>query len=201
MSVRRARVPAPPTRVRAIVQRARRVALAAIALILAGCASGTAVGVAPGYRYTLQPPASGPKFTALQEIVIAAPGGREERLLSQLENDADSLRLAAFTPLGATLLTAVFDGRSVETRSAMPTGAAFDARFVIALIQLALWPEAVVENGLGTGMRLVTAPNKRELEGGGKILWTMDMHGSGVPYDSVHIRSDELVLRITTLAE
>lgn len=178
-------------------------ALAALVIALAGCASGTAVGIAPGYRYTLQPPAAGPKFTALQEIVMIAPGRPEERLVSQLENDENSMRLAAFTPLGQTLITVRFDEKGVQTRSALPTGAAFDARFVIALIQLSLWPEASVANGLGVGMRLVTQAHKRELHGGGKILWTINLHGSGIPYDSVHIRSDDarLALRITTLAE
>jgi hypothetical protein len=175
----------------------------ALALLLTGCAAGTAVSVAPGYRYTLQPPAAGPKFTALQEIVITAPNGREERIVSQLENDETSMRLAALTPLGQTLLTAHFDGRTVQTKSALPLAPVFDAGFVIALIQLALWPEHSVAQGLNVGMRLVTQGNNRELEGGGKILWTINVRGAGVPYDSVHIRSEDarLALRITTLAE
>ena len=175
----------------------------ALAFLLTGCATGAAVSVAPGYRYTLQPPGAGPKFTALQEIVLTTPNGREERIVSQLENDETSMRLAALTPLGQTLLTAHFDGRSVHTKSALPAGAAFDAGFVIALIQLALWPESSVAEGLGVGMRLVTHGNNRQLEGGGKILWTIIVHGTSVPYDSVHIRSEDarLALRITTLAE
>lgn len=181
----------------------RVLAVLALALAVAGCATGNAVSIAPGYQYALQPPSAGPAFSALQEIVLIAPDGREERLVSQLENDAKSMRLAALTPLGQTLLTATFDGEHVETRSAVPTGAAFDARFVIALIQLSLWPEAAVADGLGVGMRLTTSPERRTVEGGSKILWTIDTRGAGIPYDRVQIRSEDarLALRITTLAE
>jgi hypothetical protein len=178
-------------------------ALVAGAVVLGGCASGNTVNLAPGYTYTLRAPGAGPHFAALQEIVMQAPDGRSERLVSQLENDQKSLRLAAFTPLGQTLLTVTYDGRSVETASALPTPAAFDARFVLALIQIALWPEAAVVEGLGTGVSLVAAANRRELQANGRILWTIDTSGSTIPYDAVHIRSAgaRLDLRITTLPE
>jgi hypothetical protein len=178
--------------------------LAAITvLVLTGCASGNTVNLAPGYTYTLRSPASGPQFTAVQEIVIQAPDGREERLVSQLENDATSMRLAAFTPLGQTLLTVRYDGRSVQTASPMPVPPAFDARFVLALIQLALWPENEVAEGLGVGVTLTSGANAREVQGGGRILWTIKTAGASVPYDTVDMRSvgARLGLRITTLPE
>jgi hypothetical protein len=178
--------------------------LAAIAVLaLAGCASGNSVNLAPGYTYALRAPASGRQFTALQEIVIKTPDGREERLVSQLENDATSMRLAAFTPMGQTLLTVRFDGRSVQTASPLPVPPAFDARFVLALIQLALWPEAEVVEGLGVGVTLTSRANERELHGGGRILWTIKTTGASVPYDTVDMRSvaARFAVRITTLPE
>jgi hypothetical protein len=179
----------------------KALAVVCAALVLTGCASGNTVNLAPGYTYTLRAPGSGPHFTAVQEIVIQAPDGREERLVSQLENDSTSMRLAAFTPLGQTLLTVRFDGRSVETASPLPVPAAFDARFVLALIQLALWPENAVVEGLGVGVTLTSGVNKRELEGGGKILWTIETAGASVPYDTVNMHGSRLGLRITTLPE
>jgi hypothetical protein len=182
-----------------------RIVISCVAALVLGACSATdgAIYLAPGYAFALQPPASGPTFAVLQEIIMETPAGREERLVAQIENDATGLRLAAFTPLGQTLLTLQFDGASVKSTSTLPGGAAFDGRFVLALMQLSLWPIERAREGLGAGMTLTEEGDTREVRGGGKILWTIVRDGDAVPYRAVTLRSEEarLGLRITTLPE
>ncbi len=112
---------------------------ALFALLVVGCATTPECPrLAPDVTYCLQPPASAPRVTALQEVVVTR-GPRADTLLVQTESDASRLVVVGISPLGQTLVSGAWDGTAVQARPALPSFAP-DAAAMLAFVQFGLLP-------------------------------------------------------------
>lgn len=123
-----------------------------LCLALAGCAASPRCPPLPGGPdYCLQDSGAVPAFNALHDIRLRRQGF-DERLIAQLEVDADGMRLAGLTPMGQRVLEARFDNVAA-TASSLADGR-LDARAALAG---AVGGLARRERPRGTGRRVVTA--------------------------------------------
>ena len=137
-------------------------------------------------------------FTGLQSSVLQS-GNTRETLILQLENDARGLRLAGFTPMGQTLLQAQqIDG---HFQADGPAADKFDARILLATIQLAWWPldrlrQTYQQRGLDVEESAPgVLPRERTLVREGETLLRI-RYGKG---HDVDMETTGLRLQVTTL--
>lgn len=73
---------------------------------------------------------------------------RQFDFLTVLETDQRHTTLVLLSPIGQTLLTLQQDGQGVKEQVVMPLPRGFDPQLLLALVQLALWPQAALQPGL-----------------------------------------------------
>jgi hypothetical protein len=143
---------------------------ALLALLIAGCATRECPRLAPEVTYCLQPPASAPRITVLQEVVVTRER-RADTLLVQAENDGLRLAVVGISPLGQTLVSAVWDGITVRAQPAMPSFAP-DAGAMLAFVQFGLLPFDALMAGISPDV-----VRGREVADDGAILRFRDANG------------------------
>lgn len=110
-----------------------------LCIALAGCDERCPT-LPGGTPYCLQAPSASPVFSVLQRVTFTTPE-RSDTLLMQIESGPQKLVLAGLTPLGQTLFTLQWDGQRTEANWAPGIKPAIEASALIALIQLAQWPQ------------------------------------------------------------
>lgn len=132
-----------------------------------------------GTQYCLQAPSTSPVFNVLQRVTFTTPE-RTDTMLMQIESSPQKLVLAGLTPLGQTLFTMQWDGHRTEASWAPGIKPPIEASTLIALIQMAQWPQ----NG----------------EPGNIVI---QREGKQAPYDRLHIELPDATLQldIQTLPE
>ncbi|MCE1229694.1 MAG: DUF3261 domain-containing protein [Firmicutes bacterium] len=180
-------------------------ACAAFALLLAACrppAHGP-VYLARGVPFALREPRSGPTFFASQEVRFQFPDGREETLLTTVENTSEHLSLVASAPMGQTLFIVRLQGGEALVEKRVPLPSLFDPRLVLALVQLANWPLEEARRGLDESLSLQETGQVRELRRRDKTLLILQREGPAPPYAKVTLElpPQSLKATITTLDE
>lgn len=166
--------------------------------LLAGCAGNPRCPDIPGGpRYCLQATSAVPPYTALQDIRIRR-GDLDERLIAQLEVDAAGMNLAGLTPMGQKVLEAHFDNR--EATASSLAGDRIDARALLSLVQIAVWPAASVRAGLGDDWELDDSPSLRRLLRDGTSLLEVARTGEPPRYRQLDIRLPDAGLSLTVRA-
>ncbi len=166
--------------------------------LLAGCASDPRCPDIPGGpRYCLQASSAVAPYVALQDIRIRR-GDLDERLIAQLEVDAAGMHLAGLTPMGQRVLEAHFDNR-VATAGSL-AGDRFDARALLSLVQIAVWPADSVRAGLGEDWQLDDAPARRRLLRDGTSILEVDRVGEPPRYQLLNIHLPDAGLSLTVRA-
>jgi hypothetical protein len=172
--------------------------IAATLAAMAGCASVQRCPELPGGpRYCLQATTAVAPFTALQDIRIRR-GDLDERLIAQLEVDAAGLHLAGLTPMGQRGLEAHFDNRDATGSSL--AGDRFDARALLSLVQLAIWPTESVRAGLGEDWQIEETPALRRLLRDGEVFFEVARQGEPPRYQRLDIRLPGAGLSLTVEA-
>lgn len=166
-------------------------------LALAGCASPRCPDIPGGPRYCLQATSAVPPFVALQDIRIQR-GDLDERLIAQLEVDANNMNLAGLTPMGQKVLEARFDNE-VATADSL-AGNRFDARALLSLVQIAVWPAASVRAGLGDDWDLLETPALRRLLRGDSTILEVAREGEAPNYRQLDIRLPDAGLTLSVRA-
>ncbi len=162
---------------------------------LAGCAGNPRCPDLPGGpRYCLQTSTAVTPFSALQDIRIQR-GELDERLIAQLEVDAAGMHLAGLTPMGQRVLEAHFDNQEATAESL--AGARFDARALLSLVQLAVWPADSVRVGLAEDWELEEAPALRRLLREGVAILEVVREGEPPRYRHLDIRLPGAGLSLT----
>lgn len=164
---------------------------------LAGCASPRCPDIPGGPRYCLQATSAVPPFIALQDIRIQR-GDLDERLIAQLEVDAAGMHLAGLTPMGQKVLEAHFDNE-IATADSL-AGNRFDARALLSLVQIAVWPAASVRAGLGDDWELLETPALRRLLRDGAAILDVARIGEPPAYRQLDIRLPEAGLTLNVRA-
>lgn len=166
--------------------------------MLAGCASDPRCPNLPaGPRYCLQNTAAVAPHVALQDIRIRR-GDLDERLIAQLEVDAEGMRLAGLTPMGQRVLEASFDNR--EARAESLAGDRVDARALLSLVQLATWPAESVRAGLGDDCILAETPAMRRLQRDGRTIMAVARTGEPPNYQRLEITLPDAGMTVTVEA-
>lgn len=175
--------------------------LAAICLVLTGCAHSTRCPTIPGGpEYCLQPSSTVPAFFALQDIRIRRHE-MDERLIGQLEVDADGMRLACLTPMGQRLLEASFDNRQAFADSV--AGDRIDARALLSLVQLSSWPADAVRTGLAAEWDLEESPGLRQVLRAGRTYLEIRQAGKAPNFSrlKINLPDAEMTISVTAIEE
>jgi hypothetical protein len=138
--------------------------------MLAACGASRCPNLAPELSYCLRAPGSGPHGAFLQEVAVKS-GERFETLLLQTENDGARLAVVGISPLGQTLVSAVWDGKTVRAQPAMPSLAP-DPAAMLAFAQFGLWTFDVLRGGFPAELR-----GPSELRTNGATLRLQDRNG------------------------
>lgn len=155
-------------------------------IALAGCAGNPRCPDIPGGPgYCLQATSAVAPYVALQDIRIQR-GDLDERLIAQLEVDAEGMHLAGLTPMGQRVLEAHFDNR--EATASSLAGDRIDARALLSLVQIAVWPAISVRAGLGEDWELLETPALRRLLRDGASFLEVAREGEPPRYQRLDIR-------------
>ncbi len=170
-----------------------------LALLLAGCATLECPRLAPEVAYCLQPPASAPRISALQEVVVTREQ-RDDTMLVQTENDATRLAVVGISPLGQTLVSAVWDGVAVQARPAMPSFAP-DAAMMLAFVQFGLLPFDAVAAGFAPDVKRMrevadAGATLRLRDASGQLLMEIRREGRDAPFARTRVRLPTIGLAV-----
>jgi hypothetical protein len=174
------------------VTRLLHIIAAAVAVGTFGCAvsplQNNCCALPGDGRYCLRSTAPMEPFDAVQSVTIEAQG-RQTTLIATLEVDKSGIRMAGLTPLGQKLVTVEYDNESVRAEHHIEAARPLDPALLLALLQLALWPESEVAAGLVSPLRLASAGNSREIVAGDRVVLTIERDGNVPPYRELRIKS------------
>jgi len=138
---------------------------ALLIVTLAGCRDDNCIDLSGAASYCLLPAEQAPTVSLTQQVQL---DWNEQRftLLSVLEADQKNTTLVMLNPVGQTLFSVKQDAQGVTTKAAMKLPSGFDPKILLAMIQLALWPEQKIRAGLAPAscLRLEVAPDSRQLK-------------------------------------
>ena len=153
-----------------------------------------------GGSYCLQPSTAVAPFE-VQQSIEAHFRGKNETMIAELEADATGMRFVGLTPFGHTLLQVNYNN---YTASAIKLpDPRLQPAFLIALIQLALWPPDAVRAGLETPLRLEESADQRRIFDRNEVILTISYTGAQPPYQRIqmNIHGAAIELDIKTLQE
>ncbi len=134
--------------------------------------------------FELEHPASyGKEFSATQGLQIEYQDTHRE-IMAQVEIDSSHLRMVAFGPMGITLFQLLWDGKKLDVRKQPSVETLFPPRYLIADLQLALWPDFPNNPDLS----IEDNPKRRVLFSKGKPILLIDypLGRRGMP--EIHIQ-------------
>lgn len=157
-----------------------RFILPSLLLLLSACSGTTPQCAAlPGGQYCLQPSTTA-SAVSVQQKVVARFGKQRETLIADIEADADGMQFVAITPFGQKVLHVSYDNQA--SRAILLPTKRLDAAQLLALLQIALWPEDAVRQGLAAELQLQTTPTTREVLVDGQLMLRISHDNSPRPY-------------------
>lgn len=153
-----------------------------------------------GGNYCLQPTSVVEPLELQQKLHITFKA-RNETLITNVMVNAERMTIVGLTPFGHKLLEVSYNNQT--TIATVLPSAQLEPAFLMAMLQLALWPEDNVRNGLSPIITLVSTQNQRRYLNQGKVILTIDYLGIKTPQDQLHIALPklDLTLDIETLPE
>ena len=149
--------------------------------------SANAVWLARGVAFSLRAPATGPRFFASQEVICQLPSGEPATLLTAVENDGHNLNIVASSTLGLTLFTLRCQDGATVVDARVPLPARLDPLLLPAMVQLANWPLAEAQKGLGSGCELSEDGPLRTLRHHGQTVLTLAREGLEPPFTCIRL--------------
>ncbi len=144
----------------------KRMLFLVLIILVSGCQQDDACIAMAGQNdqahYCLLPAAQAPTLALTQQVQIDWKD-QTFTLLSVLESDAAATTMVTLTPTGQTLFSLRQDAQGVVLKSAAPLPPGFNPRALLALVQLALWPEDKLRAGLTGCLRLEASAARRTL--------------------------------------
>lgn len=174
--------------------------------MLAACGASRCPTLAPELSYCLRAPGTGPRGAFLQEVAVIR-GERVETLLLQTENDGARLAAVGISPLGQTLVSAVWDGKTVQAPPSMPSLAP-DPAAMLAFAQFGLWTFDALRSGFpadlqGPSELRTNGATLRLQDGNGRTLLEIQREGAPPSFARtlIHLPTIGLEIRSRTLDE
>ena len=144
-------------------------------VFLSGCVSRISqnqLQLADAVSYQLQGVPSDWQARSMTQLLTLTRGDETNSLLTQLEIADGELRLVALTPEGMSLFSLVYlRTGEIQVEKYLPLGELYP-EYVIADLQLSLWPIELVNQGL-KGATLLAVATGRELKQGDTKLVTL----------------------------
>ncbi|KAA3652208.1 MAG: DUF3261 domain-containing protein [Proteobacteria bacterium] len=176
-----------------------RAGLIVALLSLAGCATvpqhSACTALGAGVRYCLQPLPAGQVLAVNQWVEISVadrPAG--ERLVFAIDAAGARMDVVGLSPLGQKVFRVTTDHGTLRWDG--PQAAEALGRQLPALIQLMLWPEAAVREGLSAGATLAVSAHERRLSGDDTLLLTSRQSASTPAEGAIDARFTQLDARI-----
>jgi hypothetical protein len=150
--------------------------------------------------YCLQPTLEIEPFELQQKVNIHFKG-QNETLITNVMVNAEGMTAVGLTPFGHKLLEVRYNNQT--TLATVLPNSRLEPAFLMAMLQLALWPENKVRSGLSPTLVLATSENQRRYLNQNKVILTIDYLGIQHPHDQLHIAFPTLALTldIETLPE
>ena len=101
--------------------------------------------------YCLQLPTSDVVTQSHELAVLFQRQQQRHELLLHVEIDAQKLIVVGLGPIGQALFTLTFDGQTLNSQHSALMGNNFKPEYILALLQMAYWPQQSVDTGLING--------------------------------------------------
>ena len=138
----------------------RKLAVAACAVLLAGCATAPPAPLAR-LGLKLSPAALG-ETVSVQQHLIVERGGRIDELDAIVEIDAQQVQMVGLA-FGMRVLSLNYDGKELTSWRHMMLPKQVRAEDVLEDIQLSMWPAETIARSLPPGWRIADAGLRRTL--------------------------------------
>lgn len=174
------------------------VGIAALAQ-LSGCASTGAddlVQVGGGIAFRLLAPANLGEQVILTQVVTLSYGAESQQLLFFSEVNAEAVNIAGLLPDGTRLFSISYDGASLLSEGNSEVLTRLDPPYLLADMQMALWPLAAVRSSLDTANACFAAGTCQLLETADQRQRTLSRNGNVI----IDIRYQDLPAYRATLA-
>lgn len=132
-----------------------------------------------GERYCLQK-GGATAFATLQKTSIHY-GQQQITLLTRIESDDKGLRFVGLSPFGQTLMSVSWENGVLRAQLPPALQGKLDPAALLALIQIAQWPEDQVRAGLGPQWEMTATSNRRRLQLTGQNNTMLDISWNGLP--------------------
>ena len=149
-------------------------------------------------RYCLQSTTVVTAFDVQQKVTLLR-GSQSDTLIVELEVDPSGLRMVGVTPFGHKLIELNYDNQTVKASTTPDTR--LSPTLLVALLQMALWPQASVREGLQTPLTLEDKGTQRRIMHGSNPVLTITHDNAPPPYRQLQmtLHAADLELRIETL--
>ncbi|MGP1716149.1 MAG: DUF3261 domain-containing protein [Methylophilus sp.] len=174
----------------------KHVAILAIAILVAACSSTSSprCTALPGnVQYCLQPTTQIPAFAEQQKVTVTLKQ-TQETLLTSVEVDASGVRMAMLSPLGQTL--ANIDMPNAGVIQVEQLGTHWDAKWLLALLQVTRWPASQVREGLSRNAEMHESTLQRDIILNGKVIMDVKFHSIEHPYQKLLVRFPALDMQM-----
>lgn len=144
-------------------------------------------------QYCLQPTTQMAAF-AEQQKVTATLKQTHETLLTSVEVDPLGVRMVMLSPLGQTLANINMPNEGVV--QVEQQGKHWDAKWLLALLQVTRWPADQVRSGLSQHVQLHESALQRDIILNGKVIMDVKFHSVENPYQKLIVRFPALDMRM-----
>ncbi|MGQ2964395.1 DUF3261 domain-containing protein [Methylophilus sp.] len=168
----------------------------AACLLLAACSrpsSPRCTALPDNVQYCLQATTQVSPFAGQQKVTVTMKQ-TQETLLTSTEVDAAGVRMVMLSPLGQTLANINMPNEGaiqVEQQ-----GKHWDARWLLALLQVTRWPASQVREGLSRNAELHDSPMQREILLNGNVIIDVKFQFEDNPYQKLIVRFPALGMQM-----
>ena len=168
-------------------------------LLLCGCA-GKRLSSAESAELILLPPADAPAEVLLRQKIRFVARDAEQQFLILARIERQSLRLALLLPSGQVLFELDYDG--IELRQQNHAGVEIPGRDILASLQFASWPEAVLRRHYRSseGWRIEISGHERNLLTSSGVLLRIARSSESLVVDN-HLHDYRVIIQMLEKTE
>lgn len=170
--------------------------LLAVCMLLVACSrshSQRCVSLPGGVEYCLQSSTQVAPFTQQQSVTVYFKQV-QETMLTSVEVDSAGVRMVLLSPLGQTLASVNMPNEGEPQIEQQ--GKNWDAKWLLALLQVTRWPAAQVQAGLGKKGELYESAMQRDIMLNGRPIMHVNFHEAEDPYRKFTVRFPMMEMRL-----
>ncbi|RLV60532.1 DUF3261 domain-containing protein [Parashewanella curva] len=176
-----------------------------LVLLLSGCqviqSRQSCVSIDTETHYCLQGMAKVQESNHELNVVFKRQQLQHEMLL-HVEIQNGKMIVVGLAPIGQALFTLTFDGEHLVSEHNILLGKQFNPEYILALLQIAYWPELDVKTGIEKGKLIVSRNFRQILSNDMEPVIQIDYSGRAMGWDSkvtLSMPKAQLILNISPL--